>query len=144
MLCKIWGFHGSDYEECRFLGYKIPVHTLQQTHYVLATEPSLLMLCKIQGFHGSGHEECRLLGYKTRVHTSQEKHYVSTTESSWLMLCKIWGFHGGDYEECRRLGCYTMWLLWEPTFWWNLVPSSSGWRESLSISSQRARVASYG
>jgi hypothetical protein len=22
MLCKIWGFHGSDYEECRLLGYE--------------------------------------------------------------------------------------------------------------------------
>jgi hypothetical protein len=22
MLCKIWGFHGDDYEECRLLGYK--------------------------------------------------------------------------------------------------------------------------
>jgi hypothetical protein len=24
MLCKISGFHGSDYDECRLLGYKIP------------------------------------------------------------------------------------------------------------------------
>jgi hypothetical protein len=23
MLCKIWGLHGGDYEECRLLGYKI-------------------------------------------------------------------------------------------------------------------------
>jgi hypothetical protein len=22
MLCKIWDFHGGDYEECRLLGYK--------------------------------------------------------------------------------------------------------------------------
>jgi hypothetical protein len=52
MLCKICGFHGGDYEECRLLGYKNPVHTSQETHYVSATEPSQLMLCKICGFHG--------------------------------------------------------------------------------------------
>jgi hypothetical protein len=28
-LCKIWGLHGGDYEECRLLGYKIPVRTSQ-------------------------------------------------------------------------------------------------------------------
>jgi hypothetical protein len=28
--CKIWGFHGSDYEECRLLGYK-PSSYLKQT-----------------------------------------------------------------------------------------------------------------
>jgi hypothetical protein len=32
MLYKIWGFHGSDYEECRLLGYKNPIHTSQGTH----------------------------------------------------------------------------------------------------------------
>jgi hypothetical protein len=44
---KIAGFHGGDYEECRLLGYKNPVPTSQETHYVSATEPSRLMLCKI-------------------------------------------------------------------------------------------------
>jgi hypothetical protein len=29
--CKIWGFHGGDYEECRVLGYKNPVRTSQET-----------------------------------------------------------------------------------------------------------------
>jgi hypothetical protein len=61
MLCKIWGFHGGDYEECRLLGHKTPVPTSQETHYVSATEPSQLMLCKIWSFHGSHYEECRLL-----------------------------------------------------------------------------------
>jgi hypothetical protein len=103
MLCKIWGFHGNDYEECR-LGYKNPVRTSQQTQYVSATESSQLMLCKIGSFHGSDYEECRL-GYKNPVRTSQETHYFSAIESSQLMLCKIWGFHGYDYEECRLLGC---------------------------------------
>jgi hypothetical protein len=37
MLCKIWGFHGGDYEEWCLLGYKNPVHTSQETHYVSAT-----------------------------------------------------------------------------------------------------------
>jgi hypothetical protein len=32
IVCKIWGFHGSDYEECGLLGYKIPVRTSQETH----------------------------------------------------------------------------------------------------------------
>jgi hypothetical protein len=104
MLCKIWGFHGGDYEECRLLGYENPVRTWQETHYFSATDSSQLMLCKIWGFHGGHYEECRLLGYKNPVRTSQETHYVSATELSRLMLCKIWGFHGGDYEECRLLG----------------------------------------
>jgi hypothetical protein len=103
-VCKIWGFHGSDYEESHLLGYKNPVCTSQETHYVSATESSRLMLCKIWGFHGGDYEECSLLGYKNSLRTSQETHYVSATEPSPLMLCKICGFHGGDYEECRLLG----------------------------------------
>jgi hypothetical protein len=102
--CKIWGFHGSDYEECRLLGNKNPVRTSQETRYIYATESNWLILCKIWGFHGCDCEECRLLGYKNRVRTSQEIHYVSATEPSQLMLCKIWGFHGGHYEECCLLG----------------------------------------
>jgi hypothetical protein len=104
MLCKIWSFHGGDYEICRLLGYKTPVRTSQEKHYVSATEPSQLMLCNIWGFHEGDYEEWRLLGYKSPVHTSQETHYVSATESSQLTLCKIWGFHGGDYDECSLLG----------------------------------------
>jgi hypothetical protein len=60
MLCKIWHSDGCDYEECRLLGYKNPVHTSQETHYVSATEPSRSMLCKIWGFHGGDYEECHL------------------------------------------------------------------------------------
>jgi hypothetical protein len=40
----------SNYEECRFLGYKNPVRTSQETHYVSTTDPSRLMLCKIEVF----------------------------------------------------------------------------------------------
>jgi hypothetical protein len=60
--CKIWGFQGGDYEECRRLGYKIPVRASQEAHYVSAPEASRLMLCKIWDFHGGDYEECRLLG----------------------------------------------------------------------------------
>jgi hypothetical protein len=104
MLCKIWGFHGADYEECRFLGYKILVRTTQEIYYASPTEPSRLKLCKIWGFHGGDYEECRFLGYKILVRTSQDIYYAFPTEPSRLMLCKIWGFHGGDYEECCFLG----------------------------------------
>jgi hypothetical protein len=132
MLCKIWGFHGGDCEECRLLGYKnTPVRTSQETHHVSATDSSQVMLCKIRGFHGSDYEECRLLGYKKNpVRTSQETQYVSTTESCQLMLYKIWGFHGGEYEECRLLGCYAVWLLWEATFQRKLAHPSSRRQES--------------
>jgi hypothetical protein len=74
---------------CLLLGYKNPVRTSQETHYISATESSQLMQCKIWDFHDSDYEECRLLGYKNPVRTSQETHYVSATESSRLMLCKI-------------------------------------------------------
>jgi hypothetical protein len=62
MLCKICGFHGGDYEEWLLLGYKNPVCTSQETHYISATESSQLMLCKICGFHGGDYEEWLLLG----------------------------------------------------------------------------------
>jgi hypothetical protein len=121
---KIWGFHGSDYEECRLLGYKNTVRTSRETHYTSATGSSQLMLCKIWGFHGGDYKECRLLGYKDPVRTSQETLYVSVTELRRLMLCKIWGFHGGDYEDCRLLGCDAVWLLLEAKFRRNVSPSN--------------------
>jgi hypothetical protein len=80
MLCKILGFHGGVYEECRIPGYKIPLRTSQETHYISSTEPSRLVLCKILGFHGGVYEECLLLGYKIPVRNSQEIHYVSAAE----------------------------------------------------------------
>jgi hypothetical protein len=61
--CKVWGFHCGDYEECRLLGYKNPVGTSQETHYVSATDSSRIILCKIWGFHGGDYEEWRLLGF---------------------------------------------------------------------------------
>jgi hypothetical protein len=82
MLCKILGFHISDYEECRLLGYKNQVRTSQETHYVSTTESSQLLLCKIWGFHVGDYEECRLLGYKNPVRTSQETHYAPPHSSA--------------------------------------------------------------
>jgi hypothetical protein len=92
MLCKIWGFHGGDYEKCRLLEYKNPVRTSEETHCDSATEPSQLMLCMVWGLHGGDCEERLLLGYKNPVRTSQKSHYVSATEPSQLMLRKTWGF----------------------------------------------------
>jgi hypothetical protein len=43
MLCKIWGFSGDDYEECRLLGYKSPVRTSLEIYYVSATESRRLI-----------------------------------------------------------------------------------------------------
>jgi hypothetical protein len=43
----MYSFHGGDYEECRLLGNKNPVCTSQETHYISATELSLLMVCRI-------------------------------------------------------------------------------------------------
>jgi hypothetical protein len=60
MLCKISGFHGSDYEQRRLLVHKNPVRTSQETHYVSAAETRRLMLCRICGFHGGDYEECLL------------------------------------------------------------------------------------
>jgi hypothetical protein len=57
MLCKIWGFHGGDSEECRLLRHKNPVRTSLKTHYFSATRTSRLMM-----FLNCDYEECRLLG----------------------------------------------------------------------------------
>jgi hypothetical protein len=56
------GFHCDDYEELRLLGYKNPVRTSQETHYISVTKSRQLMLYKIWGFHGGDYEEWRLLG----------------------------------------------------------------------------------
>jgi hypothetical protein len=60
-LCKIWGSHGGEYEECRLVGYKTSVRTSEGTHYISATQSCRLMLHKIWGFHGADYEECCLL-----------------------------------------------------------------------------------
>jgi hypothetical protein len=63
---------------------------------------------------------------------SRESHYFSTTEPSRLMLCNISGFHCSDYEECRLLTWDAVWLLLQPTFQRNVLPPSSGPKESAS------------
>jgi hypothetical protein len=100
-----------DYEQCRLLGFKNPVRTSQETHYVYSTDYCQLILFKIWSFHVCDYEECRLLGFKKPIPSSQETYYVYSTDSCQLILCKIWGFHGGGYERFRLLGCYIMWLL---------------------------------
>jgi hypothetical protein len=40
-------FYGCECEESRLLGYKNPVRTSQETHYVSVRESSQLILCKI-------------------------------------------------------------------------------------------------
>jgi hypothetical protein len=62
MICKIWDYHGGDYEECCLLEYKNPVCTSQETYSVSTKESSQLMLCKIWDFHSSDYEEWHLLG----------------------------------------------------------------------------------
>jgi hypothetical protein len=74
------GFHGSDYEEWRVLGYKNPVRTSQVTPYISATESSQLMLCKISGFHGGDYGEWRILGYKT-LFVLHRRHLMSPLQS---------------------------------------------------------------
>jgi hypothetical protein len=112
MLCKIWGFHGSDYEECLLECYAASNARTDVSEEHIA---SIIRVTRIGelgtrfvGFHGGEYEECRLLGYKTPAFTSQETHYFFTTKPSQLMPCKIWSFHGSDYEECRLLGCYAV------------------------------------
>jgi hypothetical protein len=67
MLCKIWDIRRSDYEDCGLPGYKNPVSTSQETHYVSATDSSQLMLCKIWGFDGCDYEEWSLVGCDAHV-----------------------------------------------------------------------------
>jgi hypothetical protein len=48
-IVQVVGFElfTADYEECRLLGYRKPVRTSQETHYVSTTESRQLNLCKI-------------------------------------------------------------------------------------------------
>jgi hypothetical protein len=62
LIHKITGFYVDDYNECPLLGYIIPVHTSQETHYLSVAETDRLMLRKIWGFHGIVYEKFRLLG----------------------------------------------------------------------------------
>jgi hypothetical protein len=86
--CKIWGFHCSDYEECRLLGYKNPVRTSQETHHVSTTESSQLMLCKTRGFNGDDYEECRVLGWYAvwLLYEPTFRRNVSPTSSRWHVM----------------------------------------------------------
>jgi hypothetical protein len=56
LVRKLWAVHGSDYEECRLVGYEIPFRTSEETHYISATEPSRLMLCNIWAIGSSDYD----------------------------------------------------------------------------------------
>jgi hypothetical protein len=96
MLCKIWGFHGGDYEECRLQGYKNTVRILQESHYVSAIEPSRLMLCKTRGVYGVSWD-VTLDGSRSshRSHTASQprrRHsslglWVRISLQAWMYVC---------------------------------------------------------
>jgi hypothetical protein len=113
MLCKIWGFHCDDYEECRLLRYKTPVLTSQETHYVSATEPSRLILCKISDIHGGDYEECRLLGCYAvwLLYEPTFQRNISPPSSGW--------------QESACFGCYCVFFVHRflsPWWWRRYVP----------------------
>jgi hypothetical protein len=41
MLCRIWGFRGADYEECRLLGYRTTISYLigNTLHFSYRAQP---------------------------------------------------------------------------------------------------------
>jgi hypothetical protein len=74
-------FIGGEYEESRLLGYKNPICTSQETHYVSTIEPSRLMLLgETVAVYCENRTE-----YTDTVRTSQETHrytvYVQNTNS---------------------------------------------------------------
>jgi hypothetical protein len=123
MLCKIWGFHSIDYEECRLLGNK--THFVPHRKHITSRRMvSSGMLRRVTLVRADVSEEpsatftrvtriCELgttlaatrnwHTLRRNTNTSNLTHYISATEPSQLMLCKIWGFHSSDYEECRLL-----------------------------------------
>jgi hypothetical protein len=126
---KIWDSHGSDYEDCRPLGYKNPVRTSQETNYVSATKTSLLTLCQIWGFQGGAMRNVVFWDIRTQF-VPHRKNYVSATKPRRLMLCKNLGFHGGDYEESRLVG--SCGSCKEPKFRGKVRPQASGWQEPVN------------
>jgi hypothetical protein len=123
MLCKIWGFHGSDYEEC-LLRYKTPVRTSQETHLFSATESRQLMLCKIWGCHGGVYEEWGFLGYTTQL-VLDRRHITAPlqiqTSYCYINVCR---FDGSDYKECRILGYKNPFLTLKKTYYFSASESS--------------------
>jgi hypothetical protein len=78
----------TDTEGCRILGYKNPVVTSKETHYVSATEPSRLMLCKIWIFTAVTMKNAVFWDIKNPVRP-HSKRYFSATENSRLMLLRF-------------------------------------------------------
>jgi hypothetical protein len=68
------------YEECRLLGYRNPVRTSQETHYVSTTEPSQSMLCKNWGFTGVTMKNVVFWDIKTQF-VPHRRHITSPLQS---------------------------------------------------------------
>jgi hypothetical protein len=79
------------------------------------------------------------LDIKKNSFVHHRKYYISVTAPSRWMLCKFWDIHGFDYEEFCLLECYSLWLLWKPTFRKNVSSPPSQWHDSISL--QRVSVA---
>jgi hypothetical protein len=139
-LCKIWGSYSGDYEECHLLGYKDPVHTSQETHYVSATQSSQLMLCKIWGFCSTDYEECHLLGYDAmqllQEPTFQRNVSLSSSGRKWSENCsmlhvpslliiftlKIEAIHSSEMSVLTRTTIHNIQIpiLTMEIYWYNL------------------------
>jgi hypothetical protein len=117
---KIWDFRGGDdYEECRPLGYKIPVHTSQEIHYVCATEPRRLKLCKIWSFHGGDYEGSRLMGCDA-VWLCKNRRY------GWMyrlhLKCENSSFLFAAFFSCYLLLTFLPCWFCSPWWWGHYVP----------------------
>jgi hypothetical protein len=88
MLCKICGFHGNDYEECRRLGYKPSSYFTGDTLRFSYRVQPVKYYVRFEVFKAVTVKNVVFWDIN-QVCTSQETHYVSATESSQLMLCKI-------------------------------------------------------
>jgi hypothetical protein len=108
MLYTIWGFHGGGYEECRLLGYKNPVRTSQEKHYVSAIEPSWLMLYTIWGFHGGDYEECRVLGCYAYWKPTEDEIIFYNSAWFWIYLLFL-----NNSDGMNALMTNFMTYLWE-------------------------------
>jgi hypothetical protein len=134
MLCKICRVHGGDYEECRLLGYKDPVRTSQETHYVSATEPSQLMLCKMLSRQWLGRMPssgmwCLWLLLRTDV---SEKHIATIIKET--RICEVGANLALTSNRCslRRNTIYYFWL-WRSC----VLPKRRFLHESHGVRSQK-------